>query len=287
MPHGTPRGTVRGTVRAAARAARLYPAVAAGGFRRYATYGTATAAGVFTNTVFGFVLAYTYVALWDERPGLGGYDQAQALTFVWVSQALLAAGALIGGGFQEEMQERIRTGDIAVDLYRPADLQMWWLAADLGRAGFQLLGRGVVPLLAGALAFQLALPAEPLRWMLFLVSVVLALLVSFGVRYLLGLAAFWLMDGAGINLVAVVATVFFSGMLLPLTVFPGGFGEFVRVLPWSAIIQVPLDVLMGVHAGAGGAVRALAFQSVWVLVLLGAGRLLQSAATRKVVVQGG
>ncbi|MFE2475563.1 ABC-2 family transporter protein [Streptomyces sp. NPDC059389] len=278
---------MRAAVRAAARGARLYPAVAAGGFRRYATYGTATAAGVFTNTVFGFVLAYTYVALWDERPGLGGYDQAQALTFVWVSQALLAAGALIGGGFQEEMQERIRTGDIAVDLYRPADLQMWWLAADLGRAGFQLLGRGVVPLLAGALAFQLALPADPLRWLLFLVSVVLALLVSFAVRYLLGLAAFWLMDGAGINLVAVVATVFFSGMLLPLTVFPGGFGEFVRVLPWSAIIQVPLDVLMGVHAGAGGAVRALAFQSAWVLVLLGAGRLLQSAATRKVVVQGG
>lgn len=296
---GTARGTVRGTAREAARgtvreAARetarrawLYPAVAAGGFRRYATYGTATAAGVFTNTVFGFVLAYTYVALWDERPGLGGYDQAQALTFVWVSQSLLAAGALIGGGFQEEMQERIRTGDIAVDLYRPADLQMWWLAADLGRAGFQLLGRGVVPLLAGALAFQLALPADPLRWLLFLVSVLLSLLVGFGVRYLLGLAAFWLMDGTGINLMAVVVTVFFSGMLLPLTVFPGAFGEFVRVLPWAAMLQVPLDVLMGVHAGAGGAVRALGFQSAWALVLLGAGRLLQSAATRKVVVQGG
>ncbi|MFB6809892.1 ABC transporter permease [Streptomyces sp. NPDC056387] len=270
-----------------ARRAWLYPAVAAGGFRRYATYGTATAAGVFTNTVFGFILAYTYVALWDERPGLGGYDQAQALTFVWVSQSLLAAGALIGGGFQEEMQERIRTGDIAVDLYRPADLQLWWLAADLGRAGFQLLGRGVVPLLAGALAFQLALPADALRWLLFLVSVTLGLLVSFAVRYLLGLAAFWLMDGTGINLMATVVTIFFSGMLLPLTVFPGGFGEFVRLLPWSAMVQVPLDVLMGEHAGAGSAVGALGFQTVWVLVLIGTGRLLQSAATRKVVVQGG
>ncbi|KPI33825.1 protein of unknown function DUF990 [Actinobacteria bacterium OV450] len=270
-----------------ARRAWLYPAVAAGGFRRYATYGTATAAGVFTNTVFGFILAYTYVALWDERPGLGGYDQAQALTFVWVSQSLLAAGALIGGGFQEEMQERIRTGDIAVDLYRPADLQLWWLAADLGRAGFQLLGRGVVPLLAGALAFQLALPADALRWLLFLVSVTLGLLVSFAVRYLVGLAAFWLMDGTGINLMATVVTIFFSGMLLPLTVFPGGFGEFVRLLPWSAMVQVPLDVLMGEHAGAGTAVGALGFQAAWVLVLMGTGRLLQSAATRKVVVQGG
>lgn len=257
------------------------------GFRRYATYGTATAAGVFTNTTFGFIVAYTYIALWDERPGLGGYDQAQALTFVWVSQSLLAAGALIGGGFQEEIQERVRTGDIAVDLYRPADLQMWWLAADMGRAGFQLLGRGLVPLVVGALAFRLALPADPLRWLLFLLSVALGLVVSFAVRYLLGLLAFWLMDGSGINMMATVVSIFFSGMLLPLTVFPGGFGEFVRVLPWAAMLQVPMDVLLGKHAGAGGAAGALGFQAGWALVLLGAGRLLQSAATRKVVVQGG
>lgn len=266
---------------------RLYLAVAAGGFRRYATYGTATAAGVFTNTVFGFIVAYTYIALWDERPGLGGYDQAQALTFVWVSQALLAAVALIGGGFQEELQERVRTGDIAVDLYRPADLQMWWLAADLGRAAFQLAGRGVLPLVAGALAFPLALPVDPARWLLFLVSVTLGLVVSFALRYLLGLAAFWLMDGAGINLMATVVTIFFSGMLLPLTVFPGGFGELVRALPWAAMLQVPMDVLLGEHSGAGAAAGALAFQVGWAVVLLGTGRLVQAAATRKVVVQGG
>ncbi|WP_030206021.1 ABC-2 family transporter protein [Streptomyces sp. NRRL S-87] len=266
---------------------RLYGAVAAGGFRRYATYGTATAAGVFTNTVFGFIVAYTYVALWDQRPGLGGYDRAQALTFVWVSQSLLAAGALIGGGFQEELQERIRTGDVAVDLYRPADLQLWWLAGDLGRAGFQLLGRGVVPLVAGALAFELALPSRPARWLLFLVSVVLGLVVGFAVRYLVGLCAFWLLDGVGVNLLASLASIFCSGMVLPLTVFPGGFGEVVRLLPWAAMLQVPLDVLMGTHAGAGAALGALGFQVAWAVVLLGAGRVLQGAATRKVVVQGG
>ncbi|MFJ6939433.1 ABC transporter permease [Streptomyces sp. NPDC101132] len=266
---------------------RLYAAVAAGGFRRYATYGTATAAGVFTNTVFGFILAYTYAALWQERPGLGGYDQAQALTFVWVSQSLLAAGALIGGGFQEELQERIRTGDIAVDLYRPADLQLWWLAADLGRAAFQLLGRGVVPLLAGALVFELALPSDPARWLLFLVSVWLGMVVGFALRFIVGLVTFWLLDGAGVNMVALLVSMFCSGMLLPLTVFPGAFGELVRLLPWSAMLQVPLDVLLGTHAGAGAAGRALGFQAGWAVVLLGAGRLVQSAATRKVVVQGG
>ncbi len=79
---GVRDGASGGVRRGALRAVGLHLAVAAGGFRRYATYGTATAAGVFTNTVFGFIVAYTYIALWDERPGLGGYDQSQALTFV-------------------------------------------------------------------------------------------------------------------------------------------------------------------------------------------------------------
>ncbi|MER7400392.1 ABC-2 family transporter protein [Streptomyces sp. NPDC000151] len=265
----------------------LYAAVARGGFRRYATYRTATAAGVFTNTVFGCIIAYTYQALWHERPHLGGYDQAQALTFVWVGQALLATVALtMGGGFHEEMQERVRSGDIAVDLYRPADLQMWWLAADLGRAGCQLLGRGVLPMVAGALVFDLALPASPLLWAAFLASVALAVTVSFALRYLVALSAFWLLDSSGVAVLSGLAAMFFSGTLLPLRVFPGTFGEVVRMLPWSSAHQVPADVLLGQYAGPG-LLGALAFQAGWAAALLAAGRLLQAAATRKVVVQGG
>ncbi|NGN66807.1 ABC transporter permease [Streptomyces sp. A7024] len=265
---------------------RLYALVAAGGFRRYATYRIATAAGVFTNTVFGFILAYTFIALWDERPGLGGYDQSQALTFVWTGQCLIAAAALFGGGFSDELQSRISTGDIAIDLYRPVDLQLWYLAQDLGRAALQLIGRGAVPLAAGALAFDLALPASPLRWLVFLLSVALGCVVSFALRYLVGLSAFWLLDATGVNMFSTMLSMFFSGMLLPLTVFPGTFGEIAQRLPWSALLQVPADVLLGRHEGVG-LLAALGFQAAWALVLLALGRAVQAVATRRVVVQGG
>ncbi|MER6126594.1 ABC-2 family transporter protein [Streptomyces sp. NPDC001795] len=262
---------------------RLYAAVAAGGFRRYATYRTATAAGVFTNTVFGLILAYTYLALWQERPHLGGYDQSQALTFVWVSQGLLMTTAVFGGGFEDELIERIRTGDIAIDLYRPADLQLWWLASDMGRAMFHLLGRGVVPLVFGALVFPLALPAAPLTWLAFVIAVALGVVVSFAIRFLVALCAFWLLDGAGVANLSWLTAVFCSGMLLPLNVFPGALGEIVRVLPWSSLLQAPVDVLLG----EADPLRTYAFQGAWAVVLLALGRLVQSAATRRVVVQGG
>jgi ABC-2 type transport system permease protein len=265
---------------------RLYGAVAMSGFRRYATYRVATAAGAFTNTVFGFIVAYTFAALWSRRPHLGGYGQSQALTYVWIGQALLMTMVMMGGGFEEELMERIRTGDIATDLYRPADLQLWWLAADLGRAAFHLLGRGILPMFCGALAFRLTIPTQPLTWVLFMAAVAVGVVVSFAIRYLVALSAFWLLDGAGISQIAWLTGLFFSGMLLPLTVFPGWLGVIAQALPWSAILQIPADIFLGERTGTGLA-TSLAFQAGWAIALLAAGRLLQTAATRRVVVHGG
>ncbi|MEN8650186.1 ABC-2 family transporter protein [Streptomyces sp. 21So2-11] len=265
---------------------RLYAVVAAGGFRRYATYRVATAAGVFTNTVFGFIMAYTYTALWDQRPQLGGYDLSQALTYVWLGQALLMTAAMMGCGFEDELIERIRTGDIAIDLYRPVDLQLFWLAGDLGRAAFHLLGRGVIPMALGALAFDLSLPANPLVWAAFLIAVLFGVVVSFAIRFLVVLSAFWLLDGVGVAQMTFIAGLFFSGMVLPLNVFPGVLGEVARALPWSSLLQVPADIFLGEYSGWGLA-GAYAFQLGWAAALLMAGRLLQTAATRRVVVQGG
>jgi ABC-2 type transport system permease protein len=265
---------------------RLYLAIAHGAFRRYSTYRAATLAGAFTNTVFGFILAYTFLALWQARPGLGGYDTAQAVTYIWVSQSLLVTVAVWGGGFQDDVQDRFRSGDIAVDLYRPVDFQGWWLATDLGRAAFHLVARGVLPTLAGVLVFDTRLPRSPYVWTVFLLSVLLAVVVSFGLRFLVSLTGFWLHDSEGIRSVMLVVAMFFSGMLLPIGLFPGWLGHLAAVLPWAALIQIPTDVFLERRTGLS-VLTGLGFQAGWAVLLLAAGRAAQLLATRKVVVQGG
>lgn len=264
----------------------LYAALARHSFRRYSTYRAATIAGCFTNTVFGFVLAFTYIALWKARPDLGGYDAVDAVTYVWIGQSLLATTAGWGGGFERELAERIRSGDVAVDLYRPMDFQLWWLATDLGRAAFQLLARGIPPTLVASLAFDLRLPTEPFTWAAGLLSIFLAVVVSFSIRYLVGLSGFWLLDPRGLERVSAIVAGFLSGQMLPLNIFPGWLGELARALPWSTFLQVPADILLGKHAGLG-LLGVFAFQASWALALLAAGRLLTRLATRRVVVQGG
>jgi ABC-2 type transport system permease protein len=270
---------------------RLYAAVARSSFRRYAGYRAATWAGVLTNTVFGFFIAYTYQALWQVRPHLGGYDLSAALTYVWLGQALLMPVAAMGGGVQDDIEARIVNGDIAVDLYRPVDQQVWWLSADLGRACYHLLSRGIVPMLVGSLLFRLRMPAggpatQALTWAGALLSVGLAVVVSFLLRYLAALTGFWLMDPRGIRQVTVVLGMFFSGFLLPLSLLPTALAAVAQHLPWAAMVQIPLDVFLQRRTGAALA-AGLLLQLGWAGVLLGAGQLLQRAVVRKVVVQGG
>ncbi|MEY9849167.1 ABC transporter permease [Streptacidiphilus sp. MAP5-3] len=269
----------------------MYAAVCARGFRRYSTYRAATWARVITNTVFGFILAYTYLALWRVRPHLGGYDLSAALTYVWLGQALFAFLCMAGMGVLDDLQTRITKGDIAVDLFRPVDQQAWWLAVDLGRGGYQLLANGLAPMLIGGLCFDLRLPqggALPAAatWAAFAVSVVLALLVSYALRFLVALTAFWLLDGRGVQMIYYLTCNFFGGFFLPITLFPAPLEMLARALPFVSVFQVPADVFLQRYDAVGTA-AALGVQAAWAVVLLGAGRLVQARAVRKVVVQGG
>ena len=264
----------------------LYVAVAARTFRRYSTYVGATVAGIFTNSVFGIIYSYAYLALWDQRPDAGGYDSIDAVTYVWLGQALLMTVATWGGGTTDDLAERIRSGDVAIDLYRPVGIMGWYLAGDLGRAAYHLLTRGVGPTVLGLLLFDIRLPGGAAAATGFLVSLVLAVVTSFAIRWLVACSTFWLLDQAGLRMMAGALALFFSGMALPLVIFPEPWRSIALALPWASYLQTPADIWLGKREGLDLLV-ALAQQGVWIVVLLGLGQVVLSAATRKVVVQGG
>jgi len=264
----------------------LYVAVAVRAFRRYSTYTAATLAGAFTNSVFGIIISFVYLAVWKQNPTAGGYDSVDAVTYCWLAQALIMTVAIWAGGATDDVAERIRTGDVAIDLYRPVSFLGWWLATDLGRAAYHLVSRGIAPTVVGALLFELRFPSNPLTWLAFLLSVTLGVVVSFGIRMLVACSAFWLLDQTGVLNLATVCAMFFSGLAVPLVLFPGWTRDVVLALPWAAYVQVPIDVWLGKRTGLE-LLAALGFQAGWAVVLLLACAAVLRLAERKVVVQGG
>jgi ABC-2 type transport system permease protein len=264
----------------------LYAAVAARAFRRYSTYTAATLAGIFTNSVFGVIISFTYIAVWEQNPRAGGYDVSDALTYAWLAQALIMTVGIWGTGVTDEVSERIRTGDVAIDLYRPVSFLGWYLASDLGRAFYHLLTRGLAPTVVGFLLFDLRGPAGPVAVLAFLASVGAAVAVCFAIRMLVALSAFWLLDAGGLRAFMVIAGAFFSGLTVPLVLFPGALRDVVLALPWATFIQVPADIWLGQRSGSG-VLTGLAFQAAWAAALLLTCGVVRHRAGRKVVVQGG
>lgn len=257
--------------------------VAMRSYRRQSTYRGATAAGVFTNTVFGFILAYVLLAVLRERPAINGFDAVDAVTFTFVMQGMLMVIGIFG---TKEIADRVQSGDVVSDLYRPVDFQAYWLADTYGRSAFHAIFRGVPPFLVGALAFHLRLPTAADVWVSFVLSVFLAVTVAFGWGFVLQLVAFWLLDIKGPHQLGWLMAQFFGGVFLPLAFYPTWLHAIAYSTPFPAMAQLPVEVFLGKHRGVD-LVPLYAQQLAWVVVMLGIGRLVLSRAMRKVVVQGG
>ena len=180
----------------------------------------------------------------------------------------------------------MRTGDIATDLIRPIHPIRAGLATDYGRAGYQLIFRGIPPVSVGVLAFHAVLPADPFVWLAFLVSLALAVAVSYGLRLIYNLAAFWTTDTRGTMILALVVMSVFSGFVIPIQFFPPWLAAIANATPFPAMVQTPVDIFVGVTRGPAILV-ALAGQLGWSAGMLLASYWLFALGTRRLVLQGG
>ncbi|CAM3397689.1 ABC transporter permease [Stackebrandtia soli] len=259
-------------------------ALSRAGFRRFATYRQATLASCVTNTVFGCMRTFVLLAVAGSAGVAAGYTGPQLSTYVWIGQGLIGVVALWGW---TELSERVRTGEVAADLLRPVNPVWTYLGIDLGRAAFALLTRMAVPIAVGALFFPFYWPQRVWTYPLFAVSVVLAVLVCFGLRYMLNATAFWLLDVRGVLMLWAIASGVGSGLYFPLGFMPEPIAFFLQyATPFPSILQMPADV--GVElGGVADQLGRVAVQALWAAACLGGAFWVQSRATRKLVIQGG
>jgi ABC-2 type transport system permease protein len=258
---------------------RAYWAMLLAGFRRQATYRLAAVSGLATNAFFGVVRTAIFLALYRERARVGGLDLRDALTYVWVLEALFG---VIFVTWIWETAESVRSGDFVVELLRPGDPYLRLLAFDLGRTLNLLAVRAVPALWAAALLLPLRLPDSAGGLALLAASGVLAAVVGFQLRFLFGAAAFWTPDYRAVWMLALPLIWLASGFMIPVEYFPAPLRLLGEAGPLSALLAAPVRVATGRSAGA-----ALLLQLAWVAVLWAIGRLVLTVASRRLVVHGG
>jgi ABC-2 type transport system permease protein len=270
---------------------RPYLAIVAARFRTLLQYRAAAIAGLWTQIVFGLVLIMIYEAFYRSAPASAQpMTFAQVTSYVWLGQGLLA---MLPWNADNELKALIRSGAVAYELCRPVDLYGLWYARAFAHRTAPTLLR-FVPMLVFAMVVLPAVgqdelrlaPPEPAAGLAFALSMVTTLALACAISVLINITLLWTVAGDGIVMMASTVVALFSGILVPLPLFPDWAQTVFAWLPFAGLADQPFRIYTG-DIPLDHLPLVLGRQLVWALVLVMFGRWLLSRGLRRVVVQGG
>ncbi|OGK38076.1 hypothetical protein A3F03_02555 [Candidatus Roizmanbacteria bacterium RIFCSPHIGHO2_12_FULL_41_11] len=148
-------------------------------------------------------------------------------------------------------------------------------------------GYGIVAIIILSNIFQISLKfvSDPLFLVLALVSCVLAYLLSFTYKMLLGILAFWLIETRAIFEFAEVVTLILCGFLVPLDLLPSWLKLVAQLTPFPYMIYYPLSALIG-QFSLYGLASILAIQACWLGVFFLTYKLVFGAGIKRFTAVG-
>ena len=254
-------------------------------FQRQLQYKTANYSGFVVNIFFFLVRAYVFMALYENRDVVAGYDVVDAITYTGLTQAMLMTVGIFGRGGRE-IAESVRSGQVAMDLMKPIDYQAFAFFRQLGRSLYYFFFRGLPIFAVMVIFFRWKPPHSWQALALFFPSLGLAAAITFSFSFMIGVSAFWILEVSGIQQIVLGAGAFLSGFLIPISFFPSGFDKICEWLPFVGQSYVPVAIYLGKYTGEH-MVTMLTRQMIWAVIFILLSRAFMSFATRKLVIQGG
>jgi ABC-2 type transport system permease protein len=236
-------------------------------------------------------LVYVFVlwgAAYAGRDTIGGFSLGATLTYFTV---LLVLQFLLGAQNDDyEISEEIRGGQINQFLTKPVNY-----------FGYRLSLYFSARLVSGGLALLPVLAALPLLWpklsfpgaehaalyALVPLALVLSALVQFTIAYCFGMLTFWFLEIQSFVILSLAIEAVLGGQIFPLDLLPGWLYSASAWLPYYYQMYFPAALLTGRITELDTALRGLAIQATWVLLLLGLASLLWRRGLRRDTAVGG
>ncbi|HUW31780.1 MAG TPA: ABC-2 family transporter protein [Planctomycetota bacterium] len=261
---------------------RPYRAMFSARFRSLLQYRAAAVAGFCTQVFWGLIRMMIFSAFYAGVQEPMPMDLQQVIAYVWLGQAFFA---MIPLRPDRDIEQLIRTGNVAYEILRPVDQYNLWYSRAAANCIAPAMLRAVpilvISLVAGWLYWPGALPVACSA-----ASMLAAAMLSAAFSTLMTITMFWTISGRGITVLASILAYTLSGIVIPLPFFPDSVQWLLNALPFRGLIDVPFRIFTGSIPPASVPVE-VASQLAWTAVLVLAGRMLLARSVRRVVVQGG
>lgn len=246
-------------------------------------YRTAAIAGIGTQIFFGFLRVMTFTAFYRASATVQPLTPGQVVSYIWLGQAFLLLGMF---GVDNEIAAMVRSGTVAYELTRPANVfWLWYSRCVAGRIAPTAM-RAAPQLLLGWAFLGLQFPASLSALVMFCLALAGSVALAGAISLLFTLSLLWTISGEGISRLGPAVVFLLSGTVVPLPLFPPWMQPILSALPFRGLMDVPFRLYLGQMPWQEGSF-ALAQQWGWVAGLLLLGRWLLALGVRRLVVQGG
>lgn len=228
---------------------------------------------------------FLYQALYASRGGspIAGLSVDQAITYMLVAWTVrsfykIPIARIIG--------ERVKSGDIAIDLMKPISLYGWYLCQGIGR-GFHRLFFIAIPL-ATIILFsgRVDLPDSAGQWGFFFLACIGGFLLNCALSFLTGLLAFLFEYHDGFDWMIDLGAKLLGGLMLPLTFFPDAMQPFLKASPFAGLYYQPAAIFLGTESPAE-LLFHMQVQWGWIIALAGLAQMMLLYGRQKLLLQGG
>lgn len=214
---------------------------------------------------------------------IGGMERQEMFAYILFAFAM---SNLLNWAGENKLSREIKTGQVVARCVRPAAFLTQYLAEMTGALFLQ----GVVNLLlvtVGITCFGEYMTVPSLSVMpVFIPCLVLAVILRLLLIDVFSLLCFFTTGYLGISWTRAALFDFFSGAMIPVTLFPGWLKAVTSCTPFPYMLQVPVAMLLGQEI-SGGLAGIYGMQVVWILILLGLHGIIYGLARRNLTIAGG
>jgi len=260
-----------------------YTAIVSARFRMLLQYRAAAMAGVVTQVFWGLIRVMIFEAFYRSTTASQPMELMDVITYVWLGQAFLA---MIPWNTDPEIRQMVRTGTVAYEMLKPVGLFNLWYARALATRTAPTLLRSIPIFILGMLFFGMKAPESIGSAVGFAAAMAGAIILSAAISTILNISLMWTISAEGVGRLVPAMVILFSGMAIPLPLFPDWAQKLLHVLPFAGLSDYPFRLYVG-QIPPENLWMVLAHQIGWTVVFALLGKYMVSRGIKRMAVQGG
>ena len=250
-------------------------------------YKSVFISGIICQFAFAIIYIVLYRAFYES--GIPqNFDIYQMSSYVCLNQAFFAM-FIYHDINKTKITQKILNGDVCYQLLKPINLYDYWFGENISR-GMSMATLRCMPIIAVALllpkGYGLMLPNSFATFALFLLALILGCVLINAVKMFAYICVLYTMDNKGVFALFISICSLLAGSVIPIPMMPDGLQKILNFMPFRYASDLTFRIYIG-NIGLTDGLIQIGIQVVWIIALVIIGRLILTAKSKKLVVQGG